>query len=178
MSTKQRNGASAPAVRSQENAVRELIRTFGLLERVMEPYFARFGISGAKWGVLRNLHRAEQEGLAGLRLTDLGNRLLITPPSVTGVVDRLARAGLVVRCRSPADLRAKRVALTQEGRQLVDRVLQVHEHQIDAVLGPLAKDEREDLQRLLAKLGQHLQELLTRGETAHLAAAPPLATRT
>jgi DNA-binding MarR family transcriptional regulator len=159
---------TAVAAPPKENAVRELIRTFGLLERVMQTYFARFGISGSQWGVLRNLHRAEQEGLSGLRQTDLGNRLLISPPSVTGVVDRLVRAGLVVRCGSPTDLRAKRVGLTREGRQLVERVLQVHENQIDTVLGPLARDEREDLQRLLAKLGRHLQELIARGETAHL----------
>jgi DNA-binding MarR family transcriptional regulator len=156
--------AAAPP---KENAVRELIRTFGLLERVMQTYFARFGISGAQWGVLRNLHRVEQEGLSGLRLTDLGNRLLISPPSVTGVVDRLVRAGLVVRCGSPTDLRAKRVELTRAGREVVERVLRVHESQINTVLGPLTEEEREDLQRLLAKLGRHLQELITGGQTVH-----------
>jgi DNA-binding MarR family transcriptional regulator len=150
----------------KENAVRELVRTFGLLERVMQTYFARFGISGSQWGVLRNLHRAEQQGLSGLRLTDLGNRLLISPPSVTGVVDRLVRAGLVVRCGSPTDMRAKLVGLTRAGRHLVDRILQVHDNQMDTVLGPLTPDERDDLQRLLAKLGQHLKELLTSGEIA------------
>ena len=34
-------------VRPADNAFRELIRTFGAAERVMQPYFARFGISGA-----------------------------------------------------------------------------------------------------------------------------------
>ena len=63
----------------------------------MQPYFARFGISGAQWGVLRQLHLAEQEGLAGLRQTDLSERLLVRPPSVTGVVDRLERVGYVQR---------------------------------------------------------------------------------
>src|SRR6516162_7475236 len=93
--------------RPTDNAFRELIRVFGLAERVMQPYFAQFGISGAQWGVLRNLHRAEQEGRAGLRLTDLGERLLIRPASVTGVIDRLEKAGLVTRDGVPGDLRAK-----------------------------------------------------------------------
>src|SRR5258708_2557324 len=106
-------------VRPAEKAFRELIRLYGLLERVMQPYFARFGISGSQWGVLRNLHRAEQEGQGGIRLTDLGDRLLIRPPSVTGIVDRLERVGLVHRDGSPEDLRVKRVALTDKGRQLV-----------------------------------------------------------
>src|SRR5437763_15024677 len=94
---------------ASETAVRALVRAFGLLERAMQPYFARFGISGSQWGVLRTLHRAEREGEAGLRLTDLSDRLQIRPPSVTGVVDRLERIGLVVRDASPSDLRAEEV---------------------------------------------------------------------
>jgi DNA-binding MarR family transcriptional regulator len=151
-----------PVSRPTENAVRELVRTFGLLERVMQPYFARFGISGAQWGALRNLHRAEQEGLPGLRLTDLGQRLLIRPPSVTGVVDRLERAGLVVRDGLATDLRVKRVGLTDKGRRLVERVLAMHDGQIDTVLGGLNRTEQAELQRLLARLGQHLQGLIAR----------------
>src|SRR3954451_6689474 len=93
-------------------AFREFVRSFGLVERVMQTHFARFGISGAQWGVLRHLHRAEQDGEGALRMTDLGDRLLIRPPSVTGVVDRLERAGLVGRKDSPDDQRSKRVVLT------------------------------------------------------------------
>src|SRR5438445_7501536 len=107
--------------RPSETTFRQLIRVLGLVERVMQPYFAQFGISGSQWGVLRNLHRAVQEGVAGLRLTDLSERLLIRPPSVTGVVDRLERAGLVVRDGSPTDLRSKRVNLTERGRQIVEQ---------------------------------------------------------
>src|SRR5437016_8507265 len=108
-------------VQPPEGTFRELLRVLGLLERVMQPYFAQFGISGSQWGVLRQLHRAEQDGLPGLRLTELSERLLIRPPSVTGLVDRLERARLVVRDGSPTDLRAKQIALTRAGRKLVER---------------------------------------------------------
>src|SRR6266446_1633521 len=109
--------------RPAEGAFRDLIRTLGLLERVMQTYFARFGISGAQWGVLRNLHRAEEEGMVGLRLTDLSERLLVRPPSVTGVVDRLEKAGLVMRDGLPTDHRSKQVGLTSLGRNTVNQVL-------------------------------------------------------
>jgi len=154
---------TAPAARPAEGAFRQLIHTLGLIERVMHPYFAQFGISGSQWGVLRTLHRAEGDGLPGLRLTDLSDRLLIRPPSVTGVVDRLERAGLVVRDGSPTDLRAKQVALTPKGRQLVDRVLAIHGKQIEAVLGGLTRDEQGTFHHLLARLGHHLEGLLARG---------------
>jgi DNA-binding MarR family transcriptional regulator len=156
------NGASRPA---DENAFRELIRTFGLVERVMNPYFARFGITGSQWGVLRNLYRAEQEGLPRLRLTELGERLLIRPPSVTGLVDRLERAKLVARGGSPTDLRAKQVRLTRAGRRLVQRVLAVHADQVNSVLTGLSPEERAELHRLLVLWRKHLEALLA-GERA------------
>jgi DNA-binding MarR family transcriptional regulator len=142
---------------------RELIRTIGLLERVMQPHFARFGITSSQWGVLRTLHRAANEGAPGLRMTDLGERLLIRPPSVTGVVDRLERAGLVERKASPDDQRAKLVGLTGAGRQLVQRVLTVHEAQVEAALAGLDLAEQVALHRHLGRLGRHLEELLARG---------------
>lgn len=151
--------ASPDSGRSTENPIRELVRTFGLLERVMQPYFARFGISGAQWGVLRNLHRAEQEGLPGLRLTELGDRLLVRPASVTGLVDRMERAGLVVRDGLATDLRVRHVCLTDKGRRLLEGILAKHDAQIATVLGGLTEAEQETLQRLLARLGQHLQRL-------------------
>src|SRR5438309_12058603 len=148
--------------RPAEDTFRELIRTLGLLERAMQPYFARYGISGSQWGVLRSLHRAEADGLARLRQTDLSERLLIRPPSVTGALDRLQRAGLVTRGGSATDLRAKQVSLTAKGRQLVERVLSGHQAQIEAVMAGLRTSEQADLHRLLAQLRRHLEQFLTR----------------
>jgi DNA-binding MarR family transcriptional regulator len=142
---------------ARERAFRQLIRTFGLVERVMQPYFAQFGISGAQWGVLRNLHRADSEGLRSLRLTDLSRRMLIRPPSVTGIVDRLEKMNLIVRQASTTDLRAKEVALTGAGRQLVEKVLMVHGGQIARVMNGLAREDQEELYRLLSRLGEHLE---------------------
>lgn len=146
--------------RPQERAFRTLVRTFGLMERVMQPYFARFGISGSQWGVLRTLERAEAEGQEGVRVTDLSERLLIRPPSVTGVVDRLERAGLVVRDTASNDLRVKRVRLTARGRRVVEQVRAVHSGQVDALLGGLSAAEQSEFQRLLERLSGHLEKLL------------------
>jgi DNA-binding MarR family transcriptional regulator len=149
--------------RPAERLLRQLLRTYGALDRVVQPYFARFGITGSQWGVLRTLQRAENEGLRGLRLRDLGERLLIRPPSVTGVVDRLERAGLVVRGNATNDLRAKRVRLTAEGRRLVDRVLEGHARRIDELTAELAIDEQVQLRGLLERLQAHLEEVAARG---------------
>src|SRR5205085_1583115 len=139
-------------------------RTIGLLERVMQPYFTRFGISGSQWAVLRTLHRAEQAGEPGLRLVDLGGRLLIRPPSVTGVVARLERTALVARVHCVSDQRARLVRLTTEGRQLVERILAGHHAQLQRVVGVLSTEEQAGLTRLLTRLGVHCEKL-TEGAT-------------
>lgn len=146
--------------RPTDNAFRELIRTFGLAQRVMQPYFARFGISGSQWGVLRNLHLNEQDGQPGMRLTELSKRLLIRPPSVTGIIDRLERAGLVVRHESAVDLRSKQIGLTDGGRELVQRILEVHEGQMQMMLAGLSGTEQAELHRLLVLWQRHLRRVL------------------
>ena len=152
---------SSPPSSSESDirAFRAFVRASGLLRNVMEPYFAQFGLSGAQWGVLRSLHRAQGAGESRLRLTDLGKRLLVRPPSVSGVVDRLRRAGLVARSRASSDRRAKEVVLTPRGRRLVERVLRRHPRQIRLVLGGLNQAEVRELRRLMDQISIHLEEL-------------------
>jgi DNA-binding MarR family transcriptional regulator len=124
----------------------------------MEPYFARFGISRPQWAVLIVLHRSEQEGGAGgMRLRDLGERLFIQPPSVTGVVDRLEREGLVARSKEEEDLRVRRVRLTDEGHAMIERVLAVHAREIQAIMSGLTARQQAALARLLDRLDAHLK---------------------
>ncbi len=125
----------------------------------MRDYFGRFGISGAQWGVLRVLRRAEQEGRDGVRLTDIGRSMLITPPSVTGVINRLERLGWVVRKISPDDQRARVVTLTDSGRQLIENVMQGHRARVHMVMAGLSADELRDLHRLLDQLASHLEQI-------------------
>ena len=154
------NAEIIPPVIVEDNAVRALVRAFGLLERVMQPYFAGFGISSAQWSVLRQLHRAETEGMRALRMTELSKRLLIRLPSATGVIDRLVRDGLVTRAVLPGDMRVKLISLSKSGRERVMQVLEHHGGQIEKILGGLSFIDRDELRRLLTQLRMHLETLL------------------
>ena len=149
----------SPKANVAELALRSFVRTFGLFRNHMEPHFARFGISAAQWGVLRTLSRAQAEGLEGLRLGELGHRLLVRPPSVTTIVDRLERMGLLSRSAVAADLRAKHVALTPAGKQMVAQVLEHHPAQIRVVMAGLDEQQQRELHRLTEQLASHLETL-------------------
>jgi DNA-binding MarR family transcriptional regulator len=143
---------------------RALIRVSGMVRGVMRPYFGRFGISPSQWGALRTLYRTEQRGSPVLRVSDLGDQLLVRPPSVTGLVDRLQRLGLVARNSSSKDLRSKEIQLTQEGRELVERILVRHSDRIAALMAGLAEAEKEQLVLLLNKLATHVESLTDKHE--------------
>jgi DNA-binding MarR family transcriptional regulator len=150
-----------------EVAFRSLLAAYGLINRIMHDHFAQFGISGSQWGVLRALHRAEGEGIPGLRLRDLGERLLVRPPSMTRLVSRMARDGLVTIRPSSHDRRAKEIALTPPGRSLVDRVLKVHPRRIAQLMGAISPDEQRELHRLLDLLNGHLRRTLADDQATH-----------
>jgi DNA-binding MarR family transcriptional regulator len=152
-----KSSPSLPDFRRTEEAFHSLLRAYGLIRQVMEPYFARFGISASQWAILRVLQRAELAGETALRLTELGRRLLIQPPSVTGVVDRLEREGFVARRASKADQRVRQVSLTPSGRKLVAKVLlEGHTAQIQSLFSAHTEKEMELLRDLLKKLVKHL----------------------
>jgi len=151
---------ATPASLSAETPFRALVRAFGTGKQVMEPYFVENGVSSAQWGVLRAIIVAESEGVKELRLTDLSTRLLIRPPSVTTVIDRLERAGFVTRSASTTDRRAKTIALTAKGRKMVTKVLASYDDQIAKVMSGLSATEQKQLCAMLAKLQAHLEGLL------------------
>jgi MarR family transcriptional regulator, lower aerobic nicotinate degradation pathway regulator len=94
-------------------------------------------------GVLRDREPTMQE-LA--RLLDLDKS------SVTGLVDRAERRGLVARAPSPADGRATLVRLTDAGRALVSGAAELFAADVTALLGQLAPQDRATLSQLVSRL--------------------------
>jgi DNA-binding MarR family transcriptional regulator len=76
---------------------------------------------------------------------------------VTGIVERLARMGLVSRHRVPEDGRAVRVQLTPRGQKLMGRAIPRHRRDVAALLSVLPAGELERLRLLLGTLGEELQ---------------------
>ncbi len=151
-------GNSIP-LSSPEATFRAFIKTYGLVKRLQEPYFAAFGVSISQWAALYHLWRAQEEGQPGLRLTDLGSRLLVRPPSITGVVDRLCRLGLVNRTAAVDDLRAKQVSLAPAGKELVDRVMAEVPKRIRDLMAGLNEQEQAQLLQLLDRMAAHLDTM-------------------
>jgi DNA-binding MarR family transcriptional regulator len=87
--------------------------------------------------------------------TDLYEAAMISSGSMTNRIDRLEKAGLVARRPNPADKRGTLVALTPEGLALIDRAVEAHVANQQAVVAGLDDGERRQLSALLARLLKH-----------------------
>ena len=113
----------------------------------------RRGMGGAatlpQFDVLAQLEREP----AGLTLSSLSHRLLVTAGNLTGIVARLERGGFVHRDGDPLDRRAIRVRLSARGRALLDELMPRHAALLRTLFAALSAREQDELRARLARLG-------------------------
>jgi len=93
-----------------------------------------------------------------LTLRELAQLERISPPSLSGHVDRLERAGLLERVRSDQDRRHVVLRLTPAGTQLTRRVRQRRTTWLVERLGELDADQLDAIDRAIAPLSALLGE--------------------
>jgi DNA-binding MarR family transcriptional regulator len=85
-------------------------------------------------------------------MNELARLLQLDKSSVTGLVDRAERRGLVARVPSAADRRSVLVRLTPEGRALIAETGTRFAADVTAMLGQLPAREQATLNRLISRL--------------------------
>ena len=100
---------------------------------------------------------AALDGHAGpLTPTEIADRMIQTPASVTSLLDTLARRGLVVREHDPSDRRQVLVSLTPEARGVVDAYLPRIVALQSALTAGLTETERWELVRMIAVIRENV----------------------
>ena len=118
--------------------------------RYLNADFPTGELSLNEYDVLFNLSRQPHRQL---RLKELNEHLLITQPSVSRLVDRLAARDYVTKSHDPDDARGIIVQLSDEGFELFRKVARSHIESITArVGGSLTTEELTTLAALCDKL--------------------------
>ena len=111
-----------------------------------------FGTTLPRFDLLAQLERHP----AGLNMSELSRRLMVSGGNVTGLTDQLEKEGLVARTDDPKDRRAYTVKLTAAGRTRFARMAAMHEQWAIELFAGLSSSEKTQVHRLLAKLKLHL----------------------
>lgn len=100
----------------------------------------------------------------GLTQKDLADQMMITPATVTKMLQRMEKSGFITRQQDLGDQRITRVYLTEEGRQVKGQVEKVWKTMEAETFADLTTDEKVILRRFLLHIRDNLQ--LVTGEDA------------
>lgn len=138
-------GWSAPAAMS---ATTSIMRVHQLVIAQVDEALRPFGLTFARYEALVLLAFSRQ---GALPLGKMGDRLMLHPTSVTNIVDRLERQGLVERTAHPTDRRTTLACITDDGRRVVGKATEAVSS-TGFGLAALTVDELDQLTALLRKV--------------------------
>jgi len=123
-----------------------------LLRRRFETFASEHGVTLTQWRALGHIYR--QPSISQI---SLATAIDSDPMTVSGVLERLERRGLVERYPDPDDSRAKLARLTAEGENLVKSASRVGLELHALAIQGLSDDEQACLSRGLTHIRDNLQ---------------------
>ena len=119
-----------------------------MLKRTARAFFRAHAVSDTQFNALLVLK------VAGRPLTqrELGERLLVDKSDLTGVIDRMEKAGLVARRAVKGDRRCNAVALTDAGLAALSAAEPDYIALVTRVMSAFTPDETATLTKLMVRL--------------------------
>ncbi|NGO06872.1 MarR family transcriptional regulator [Streptomyces sp. HC44] len=97
---------------------------------------APLGLTHAQYSLVASLYGMHRAGLRPSQ-RQLADQVGLEPLYVSKLARSLEAAGLVERTRDPADPRAMRLSLTEQGREVTGRAIKVVQGLLEQLLAPL-----------------------------------------
>lgn len=121
-----------------------LLRLNARMVATMSDRLKAIGLSVPQCDVLTTL--TEREGVSQ---QELAQRLYVTKGNISGLIDRLAAAGLVERRSTEGDRRSHAIYLTAEGRRLALQGVELQRTFVARTIGQLQPSEIEKFEKLI-----------------------------
>ena len=113
---------------------------------------SQFNVTQPQFTALRGIERSE----GGISMSALSERCQSVMPTMTGIVSRLAKRGLVTRNRDPQDRRTICVKLTEAGVSLLAEIKAQRRARLNLFVAELTAAERENF---IALMGRYLESV-------------------
>ena len=139
-------GKHKPFDLPQEEAYLNLIRTAEQFSDHFRAFFADFGLSQPQYNVLRIVAARGDKGIPSQAIAE---DMVTRDPDMTRLVDRLEKAGLVIRHRCAEDRRRIWVRITPEGKNLLRKLDKPLQELLNDQLGHMSPTSLSKLSALL-----------------------------
>ena len=129
--------------------------TASMMKKRADVFFSRFGLTDVQFNLLGLLYY-ESGTQGGLNQAKISEMMLVNRANITSLVDRMEKAGIVIRTAHSNDRRFNIVKLTPKGKKLYEKVEPVYLEQIKYVMSDLNQSQLKTLMTLLEKIRQKL----------------------
>jgi DNA-binding MarR family transcriptional regulator len=155
MSIREELGLPKEIRHRDHEAVLNIVFTSNMLQKEALHLFAPMGITDAQFNVLIYLYWQYDQG--AINQTELGNMLLVHRSNVTGLVDRLEKAGLVRRIPSEHDRRVKNIELTRQGAEIAKKAQSLYLSRIEEIMSGCSTEDIDTLCRILETVRSNMK---------------------
>lgn len=123
-----------------------------LMTGAYHPYLSPMGITYPQYLVLLVLWEQDKQPVC-----DIGKRLMLDTNTMTPLLQRMEKAGLITRTRGKEDTRQRIVSLTKQGKALYEQAQDIPENMRKAVMMP--ESDVEELLQTIPTLDKLIEEL-------------------
>ncbi|WP_044639899.1 MarR family winged helix-turn-helix transcriptional regulator [Risungbinella massiliensis] len=118
------------------------------VQEIIKQDIASYGLNPSEFGALEVLyHKGRQT------IQQIGEKVLLASGSMTYLIDKLEKKGLVKRAHCPEDRRVTYIEITDKGKTLMGEKFPNHQKVIEQMFDVLDEQEKEQLILLLKKIG-------------------------
>jgi MarR family 2-MHQ and catechol resistance regulon transcriptional repressor len=136
-------------------ALLNIYYTASCLKKRADEFFRNFRLTDVQFNVLMLLHyQSGREG--GLSQAQLSDMMLVNRANVTSLIDRMEKAGLVVRTSAQGDRRYNIIKMTPRGKKLFARVEPLYAKQVQQIMAVVKKPEQKRLVAMLERVRSEL----------------------
>jgi len=156
MSLKDELGLLKPVANRAHETVLNIVFTATIMGKEANRILCPLGLTDAQFNVLMLL--GYQAAGGGINQTSLGRMLLVNRSNITGLVDRMEKAGLVARVPDPEDRRVNQVVMTEAGGQVLARAQKAYFDRIEELMSTLSAEEWKLLVGMLERVRVRLNK--------------------
>jgi transcriptional regulator len=134
------------------NTVITLTQVNGYFTKVLNENISKFGLNLTDFSVLDLLFQKGEQ-----TTQKIGEKMLITSGSITYIVNKLEKMGLICRNKSETDKRITYIKLTKKGRETIFELLPLQIEKINEIFSDFSREDLINLNHLLKKFNFSFQ---------------------
>jgi len=124
-----------------------VVRTARTMKKALDAKLSEFGLTTSQHTVLSALAKED-----GLSLSEIGKRVFLDKPAITGLADRLEKDNFVERRRTSKDRRVIQLFLTDKGSSLLQELDEIATMVDHKLVESLSKPDLEKFRTTLNRI--------------------------